>query len=72
MISCHVGMQTAVALMKKASLEPLQEKDSSSLEPVKIVRKKMLRCVSFCSTFYNSDENLEDYVIFQLIFFLRL
>ncbi|XP_063689555.1 adhesion G-protein coupled receptor G6-like [Bolinopsis microptera] len=44
--SLTAGMQTAVALMKKASLEPLEEKESSvaspSLEPVKIVRKKML------------------------------
>ncbi|XP_063689556.1 adhesion G-protein coupled receptor G6-like [Bolinopsis microptera] len=42
--SLTAGMQTAVDLMKKASLEALEEKDSSvaSPSPVKVVRKNML------------------------------
>ena len=66
-------MQTAVALMYKSALEPLKRKDSSfanpSLEPVREVQRKMLMYVSFGSTFYNSDENLEDHVILQFFYF---
>ena len=73
MISYNLGMQTAVALMNKSALEPLERKDSSfanpSLEPVRVVQRKMLRYVSFGSTFYNSDENLEDHVILQFFYF---
>ena len=49
-VDLSTGIQTALALMKKASLEPLQEKDSSTanVSPKEErqgfkVRKKMLR-----------------------------